>query len=227
MKKIAVIEDDHITNDNYKNILNNANIDVEQFFNKNDAIKGVLNQKFDAWILDIDLGGLDRAGGIALIKHAIENKLPVAILVISGLGDIDIWKNVTTELNAWDHLEKPISDNRLLIETKRLLESGKSYCELEYGNIEHLSIKNHNTRIIFYWKGSRINPAQTASCFLGLLIKNPGKIISYDDFKKETKSGASKANIRQHIKNLIDCFVDIDSEFQHIINIPGRGYKWI
>lgn len=120
MKKVAVIEDEPPLSTKYCEVLELAGYQAIPFLTKNDAVTGVLDGEFDAWILDMKLGE-DSYAGINLIGLAKEEGLKIPILVVSGL-DPKFYRPATMSLGVWDFVPKAVEDETLIIKFKQLLD---------------------------------------------------------------------------------------------------------
>lgn len=224
MVSIALIEDDVSTSDSYRDTLVSAGYSVAQYFTKDDAIVGITQRTFSAWILDIRLGA-DYVAGISMIKLAIERGLSVPILVISGAAAAEVWRPVTLELGVWDYLEKPIDPPTLVAKVRRLIDTADRLRAADDVRIPDLVFNASDPRKV-QWMGHRISLPLTAWSFLKLLVSRPGKTVTYEAFYKEVVTGHTKDNVRAHIRILKDEFRAFDPNFDRIVPVPGQGYKW-
>ena len=90
--------------------------------------------KFDSFkpdliILDVWLGNSD-LDGLELLKKFKQNNPIIPIIIISGHGTVDMAVN-SIKNGAYDFIEKPFTSEKILILTKRALESAKLINENE------------------------------------------------------------------------------------------------
>lgn len=222
MAHIALIEDEPPLSKQYSEALQHDGHTVKQFFTRDEAEKGLNNAAFDAWVLDLNLNGV-QAAGIGLIGWAKENDIKVPILVVSGL-DANIHGQISRELGVWDFVSKPIEDHTLLFKVKQLLNAHSQSSQPFY-SVPNLVVDVANPGAI-EWKGNKINVPLTAWKILVKLINSSGVFVSYEELYKCVDTGVTKANLRQHISTLRNQFSSFDPDFDHIKVHPGAGYSW-
>ena len=105
MVKVAVIEDDVPTSNQLKGWIEGArkDIQVDQWFNRDDAEAAIAKVTYDLVVLDIELGR-ERHAGVAII-NAINKRRGTPVLVVSGMPAA-IYRSIMKALDAWDYLQK-------------------------------------------------------------------------------------------------------------------------
>lgn len=78
------------------------------------AIKAAKKGGFDVALLDLRMPGMD---GIELLKILKENHKFLEVIILTGYGKIDSYKEAT-KLGAFNYLEKPFDIDKLLEELK-------------------------------------------------------------------------------------------------------------
>lgn len=231
MLKFAVIEDIAITNDEFKAFLERIwpDCQVNQFLTYDSAIQAIRAIDYDLIVSDIDLGeGTDRFGGIKIAKALDSQRTP--FLVVSGSPQPELQREIFRALDAWDYLQKPVTEADFAVQAKRaiafrLAQQGK-YEEIPVStNIEDLKI-DLTSRVMVKWKGHKVALSMTQIRLLQAMIEKPDTAISYSDFYARIDSGHNKQNLRVHIKQMRQAFIDADPSFDKIETKHMIGYFW-
>ncbi len=229
MTKIAVIEDDLPMSNQLKAWIESARpgIQVDQWFNRDDAEAAIAREDYDAVVLDIELGR-ERHAGVAII-NAINKQRATPVLVVSAMPAA-IYRSIMKALDAWDYLQKTTFEEADFIETfldivrtSRARPAART--DIKTGNSElQLDPLRQNTAL---WRGQRVNLPLTAQRILAALHSRRGEVVSYEDLYKVVKSGRNRDNIRKHVSTIRDAFREIDGSFDGIENVPMRGFRWV
>ena len=230
MARVAVIEDDLPTSNQLKAWIEAAKpgIEVDQWFNRDDAEGAIARIRYDLVVLDIELGR-ERHAGVAII-NAINKKHATPVLVVSAMP-ATIYRSIMKALDAWDYLQKATFEESDFTDTfleilRAVRERGAaeqararpSGAELE---IDPLRQRNP------VWRGHKINLPLTAQRILAALFERRGEVVSYDELFEVVKSGRNRDNIRKHVSTIRDAFREIDPAFEGIENVPMRGFRWV
>ena len=227
MTKIAVIEDDLPMSNQLKGWILSARpgIQVDQWFNRDDAEAAIAREDYDAVVLDIELGR-ERHAGVAII-NAINKQRATPVLVVSAMPAA-IYRSIMKALDAWDYLQKTTFEENDFIETfLDILRTAKPKPEgkapVVGGDELQLDPLRQNTAL---WRGQRVNLPLTAQRILAALYAHRGEVVSYEDLYKVVKSGRNRDNIRKHVSTIRDAFKEMDAQFDAIENVPMRGFRW-
>ena len=117
-KTILIVDDDEKLRGIIKKILEGAGYTIIEAKNGNEALRMFESNEVNLMILDIVIPGLN---GIFVFKKAIEIKPGVPVIIITGYGTIPLAVEAT-KLGAFDFLEKPFSEERLLLVVKNALK---------------------------------------------------------------------------------------------------------
>jgi DNA-binding response OmpR family regulator len=232
MTKIAVIEDDLPMSNQLKGWIESAKpgIQVDQWFNRDDAEAAIAREDYDAVVLDIELGR-ERHAGVAII-NAINKHRATPVLVVSAMPAA-IYRSIMKALDAWDYLQKTTFEEADFVETfLDILRSAKSRPAAKIaaplaaeGPAElQLDPLRQNTAL---WRGQRVNLPLTAQRILATLHLHRGEVVSYEDLYKVVKSGRNRDNIRKHVSTIREAFKELDAQFDGIENVPMRGFRWL
>lgn len=236
MYSFAVIEDNESTNDMLKTYLKNiwADCTVQQFYTTESALAAIATTDFDLVVSDIDMGpGSDKYGGLKVAKALDAVTCP--LLIVSGSPQQDDNREIFRALDAWDYLQKPISEADFARQVKRgimfrhaQLDKHKSPSKSNIGHTRDpdLIIDRGLRKNTVLWKGKPVKLTYTQIFLLELLVDAYDQVVSYDCLMDEIISGKNKQNLRMHISQMRKEFEAVDSEFSCIHSRAMIGYCW-
>jgi DNA-binding response OmpR family regulator len=224
MTTVAVIEDDVPTSNQLKGWIEAARpgIRVEQWFDRDSAEAALGRRRYDAVVLDIELGR-ERNAGVALI-NAINKGGGMPVLVVSAMPAA-IYRSIMKALDAWDYLQKTGFEQADFVETllellrKSAAQGGtpRTASELSLDPLRQGAP---------LWRGQRVNLPLTAQRILAALDARRGEVVSYEELFRVIKSGRNRDNVRKHVGAIREAFREIDPDFDGIENVPMRGFRW-
>ncbi len=225
MPTVAIIEDDVPTSNQLKGWIEAARpgIRVHQWFDRDDAERAVVRERYDAVVLDIELGR-ERNAGVAII-NAINKRGGMPVLVVSAMPAA-IYRSIMKALDAWDYLQKTTFEQADFVETflellrKGAVRAGSSR------NPSELSL-DPLRQAGPLWRGQRVNLPLTAQRILAALDAKRGEVVSYEELFRVIKSGRNRDNVRKHVGTIREAFREIDPAFDGIENVPMRGFRWV
>lgn len=223
MKKIAVIEDQVEVNDALVAFCRELGNDyeVEQFFDRETAEAAIKTTDYSLIVLDIELPPEKNAGIGIIYTNVNHHKSPV--MVVSGL-DPSQYRNVMTQLDVWDYLEKPIAaDGQEFISSALKVLRAKNNT-ISTQSLDAVTYDNPTGKI--FYKGKPLNLPQTAKLILMRTYERKGKYVPYTDYYDLVKSGKNPDAIRQHVKTIRDALVEAGIEGEHITVIRMKGVQW-
>ncbi len=135
-KKILLIDDDEKLRSLIKVILEENGYEIAEAKDGYEGLKSVEKNSVNLVLLDIRMPGMN---GIDVFKKIIEIKPALPVIIMTGHGSIPLAIEAT-KLGAYDFLEKPVSEDRLIITVKNALEKE----ELLQG--KHLYIEEMNKK---------------------------------------------------------------------------------
>ncbi len=127
MHKVLIIDDEKDICFLISEILKDENYNTSIALNSKEAISKFNEIKPDLVILDVWLSN-SKLDGIEILKEfkSINNNIP--IIIISGHGTVDLAVK-SIKNGAYDFLEKPFNSDKLIILTKRAIESSSLLSE--------------------------------------------------------------------------------------------------
>lgn len=226
MIKVAVIEDDIPTSKQLKDWVLAARPDlhVNQWFNRDDAEAAIAREDYALVTLDIELGR-ERHAGVAVINAINKTGRGTPVLVVSAMP-ATIYRSIMKALDAWDYLQKTTFEEADFIETfLEILRAARDRQAPAAPATSELALDplRQSTPL---WRGQRVNLPLTAQRILDTLYQRRGEVVSYDELFTVVKSGRNRDNIRKHISTIREAFRELDPDFEHIENVPMRGFRW-
>ena len=225
MPKVAVIEDDLPTSNQLKGWILAARpgIEVQQWFTRDEAEAAIARERYDAVVLDIELGR-ERHAGVALINAINKRGAGTPVLVVSAMPAA-LYRSIMKALDAWDYLQKTTFEEADFIDTflEILRTARPQAAALPAGPELSLDPLRQAAPL---WRGQRVNLPLTAQRILAALHARAGEVVSYEELYAVVKSGRNRDNIRKHVSTIRDAFRELDAGFDGIENVPMRGFRW-
>jgi DNA-binding response OmpR family regulator len=245
--KVAVIEDDPPTSHQLRGWILAARpeLQVDQWFTRDEAESAIARERYDLVILDIELGR-ERHAGVALINAINKRGHGTPVLVVSAMP-ATLYRSIMKALDAWDYLQKTTFEEAEFIETfLEMLRAAKlrgsaAPAASSPGSPGSPASPSATPRApaddglvldplranAVTWRGHRVNLPLTAQRILAALHARRGEVVSYDELFQVVKSGRNRDNVRKHVSTIRDAFRDIDPAFDGIENVPMRGFRWV
>jgi FixJ family two-component response regulator len=107
---IYVIDDDDAVRDALSMMLRSAGRNVESFATAQEFIDRRSDARAGCIVLDVRMPGMS---GLELQDWLVEHGVPLPVVFLTGHGDIPMAVR-TMKRGAWDFLQKPVDDRRLL-----------------------------------------------------------------------------------------------------------------
>src|SRR4051812_28870739 len=117
MTCVAVIEDDLPTSNQLRGWIEAARpgITVHQWFDRDAAEAAIARERYDAVVLDIELGR-ERHAGVAVINAINKRGAGTPVLVVSAMPAA-IYRSIMKALDAWDYLQKTTFEEGDFVDT--------------------------------------------------------------------------------------------------------------
>ncbi len=225
MKRIAIVEDEAIIRENYKELLQNHGYSVQGYANRPDAMRAFSLQLPDLAIIDIGLE--DELDGGFILCQALRAKsatLPIIFLTARD-SDFDIVSGL--RLGADDYLNKDTSFPHLLARIAALFRRSEvSLIQKESDTILHGNLHIDADKMQVSWSNKIVELTVTEFWMVFALAKRPGHVRSRDDLMTDAKIYVDDSTITSHIKRIRKKFIKIDTQFDCINTVYGMGYRW-
>jgi PAS domain S-box-containing protein/putative nucleotidyltransferase with HDIG domain len=182
-KKILIIEDNKEDAQFIKELLSgNIGAEIEFFYASyvEEGIKYILDQQFDAILLDL---GLPDSAGLSTLEKVIKKASQIPIIIVTGLEDEQIAKSALTE-GAQDYLVKSQFDCNLLVHTINYAIDRKKFEKTTIANEEKYRSLFDNTVVGIYQSTIDGNYININSAFV--------KIFGYDSKDEMMKHSIPK-----------------------------------
>jgi DNA-binding response OmpR family regulator len=194
-----------------------------------DAIKEMTLNRFDLFILDVTLPGIN---GLELCKHIRESGITTPVMMLTCINE-EADKVLALELGADDYVTKPFSILELKARTKALMRRGVQN-KHEVGMESNL-ISCKELLIDIYKKkatirGERLELTLKEFDLLLLLATNPGRSFSRNELLEQVwgfSFEGYKHTITSHINRLR---IKIENNLHHpeyILTSWGTGYRFV
>lgn len=236
MPTIAIIEDDQATSELFEGWLKayDPQFSITRYSDRASAELAIKTLHFDLVLLDIMIGA-DTTAGVGLI-HQIGKHQQCPVIVISG-HPADLYRGIMLELEAWDYLQKPVSQSAVTEIVKHALrkyvpsDSPRSQAGTD-SPANHaetlpdgLSIDPIGKRYPT-WRGERLVLSLTQQKILHIIAKSQGTPVPYRQLVQAVPYAGGAGAVRTHMVRIRQAFKDIDPDFQSIRNVALLGYVW-
>ena len=117
--KIFLLEDDYGLNKIIENSLIQKNFTVQSCLDGYEAAKYIIDEKYDIYILDINVPGFDGHKILDLLKNEKDSS---PVIIISASSDIETIEK-SYDLGCNDYLKKPFDFEELYIRIKYIIKT--------------------------------------------------------------------------------------------------------
>ena len=217
MKKIIIIEDDKILAEELKNLFISRDFDAVIFNDFDQSLDISYFKSFNLIILDINLPNYS---GYEILT-SIKDKLTTPVLILTSRNTLED-ELQSFDLGADEFLTKPVSVNRLIARSKKLLNIYENFSdEIRLNNIDLETSTNKLT-----YNNTFVILAQNEGELLASLMKAYPNAISKDELLKQTwnteyiDENILHVNINRLRKKLKSLGLD-----NFIVNVRSVGYK--
>ena len=228
---IAIVEDDIDQQQNYADSLQRKGFRTSCYANVENALSGILNDPPDMVLLDVVLGD-DEDGGFTICRRLLDGGSTLPIIFLTDRSD-EIDQVFGLRLGAWDYQTKPISLALLAERIKSLKRIHMARNEVSADSVEiatkalpgDLAIDAEKSYVS--WQGQTIPLTLTEFRIFHQIYQSGSEGIDYQALAEITMQRlVTNGTINSHIKNIRKKFNLTGSEFSHIRNKPGFGYRW-
>ena len=195
--KILVLEDEVMLNESICEYLQSLGHIVEAFFDGESAYGAMQNNKYDLFLLDINVPQID---GLSILEQLHSMKIHVPTIYISALVDIEDISRAYN-LGCYDYLKKPFHLKELALRIDRIVMSAKT------PNVHMVLSKNYSydqEHSTLYFQQEAQTLTKKQSQIIDLLARNRGLIVDFDQFQEYvwTEAIVDNATIRAEINRL-------------------------
>lgn len=225
-KRIAIVEDEPLLQQNYSMALKKAGYEVVVYETKQEADNAFANRLPDLVLLDIGLGN-EQEAGFEICRNLRQKSTQLPIIFLTALdSDLDIISGL--RLGADDYLTKDISLPHLLARISALFRRLDSLQSTPNANAIHEvgSLEIDNERLSVKWSGQLVDLTVSEFWIVNALVSRPGHVKNREQLMQAVKAVVDDSTITSHIKRIRQKFQRIDESFDSIETVYGMGYRW-
>ena len=176
-------------------LLQRSGYTVDAVSNGRDALNYLTNGDYDAAILDIMMPGLS---GLEVLKEIRRRGMGLPVMMLTALGELD--DRVTGfDSGADDYLPKPFAGKELVSRVRALLRRAETFTPdvVSFGDVQ---LDSGTYQLTCGTKSTRLGN----KCFqvMEMLMRNPSKIVSADEFMSHIWGWDSEAEINVVFTNI-------------------------
>lgn len=225
---ILIVDDEQAIADLVEVYLKNENYKVFKFYNGQDALNCIKNERIDLSILDVMLPDINGFSICQLIRE--KHNFPV-IMLTAKEEEIDKITGLT--LGADDYITKPFRPLELVARVKAQLRRFTKYNSMEPAKEERLiafsglvlDMDTHECML----NEKKISLTPTEFSILWVLCSNRGRVVSSEELFQEVWGDKYFSNsnntVMVHIRHLREKMHDTAEHPKYIKTVWGVGYK--
>ena len=215
--KILLLEDDFLFAETLVDLLEEEGHDVLHYPNGQDALDATYENKFDMYLLDINVPLVD---GISLLNDLREAKDNTPAIFLTSHKDKEILQRGFLS-GCDDFLSKPFDNTELLLRMQALITRSKANESQCHGQLCHDKLHK-----CIYYNDKILELSKKEYELLVLLMNHSNtpvpKELIYDELWTSSEGGGSDGAIRVYINRLKHLLPTMS-----IKNIRGIGYKLV
>lgn len=225
---ILIVDDEQAIADLVEVYLINENYKVFKFYNGQDALNCINNERIDLAILDVMLPDIN---GFSICQRIREKHNFPVIMLTAKEEEIDKITGLT--LGADDYITKPFRPLELIARVKAQLRRFTKYNSLEPAKEERLiafsglvlDMDTHECML----NEKKISLTPTEFSILWVLCSNRGRVVSSEELFQEVWGDKYFSNsnntVMVHIRHLREKMHDSAEHPKYIKTVWGVGYK--
>jgi DNA-binding response OmpR family regulator len=221
--RVLVIDDDEGLNALLTEYLGQFGYAVRTFAQPEEGLRALRADPPDIIVLDVMLPGMD---GLAVCRKIRESSR-VPIVMLTARGSV-MDRIVGLELGADDYLPKPFEPRELVARLQAVLRRGAPAAVEETLRVGALEVSWATCSARLAGRPLALTTAEFA--LLGLLVRNPGRVLSRDRILEETRGldwEAYDRSIDVLVSRLRHKLGDDPRRPAFIRTVRGAGYSFI
>mgnify|MGYP000858739903 FL=1 len=225
---ILVVDDEQAIADLVELYLKNEDYNVFKYYNGQDALNCIENEKIDLAILDVMLPDTD---GFSICQRIREKHTFPVIMLTAKEEEIDKITGLT--LGADDYVTKPFRPLELIARVKAQLRRFTKYNSAEPAHEERLIafsglvLDKDSHECILNERPISLTPTEFS--LLWVLASNRGRVVSSEELFREVWGDKYFSNsnntVMVHIRHLREKMHDSAENPKYIKTVWGVGYK--
>ena len=193
--KLLFAEDDPDIIKGVTTLLQRSGYTVDAVTNGTDALQYLVNGDYDAAILDIMMPG---ASGLDVLREIRRRGIGIPVMMLTALGETD--DRVTGfDSGADDYLPKPFAGRELVSRVRALLRRAETFTPDVYA-FGDVRLDSGTYQLSCGTKSVRLG--NKGFQVMQMLMRNPNKIISADEFMEHIWGWDSDAEINVVFTNI-------------------------
>lgn len=179
--KVAIVEDDKMTNEYIKNLIETIGWETKSFFSGEEFLKSLEKNCYNCAILDINLKVMSGFDVLYFIKKYHEKYGRMNTLILTSKDNQeDI--NTGLRLGADDYIKKPFNDEEFMLRLNALLtrNNGNKVDRVQYNE----TIFDFVTREVIY-KKEKIKLTKTESNIMKFFLDNLNLVVTRENLYLE------------------------------------------
>ena len=227
-EKIMIVDDEKEIANLLEVYLQNDGFDVYKFYNGQDALQCIENEKIDLAILDVMLPDID---GFKICQR-IREKYFFPVIMLTAKGE-DLDKIMGLTLGADDYITKPFNPLEVVARVKTQIRRYKRYnnehieeTKMNEYDIRGLVINKENHKCYLYQELLDLTPIEFD--ILWYLCKNQGKVVSSEELFEavwKEKYIDNNNTVMAHIARLREKLKEPSRKPKFIKTVWGVGYQ--
>lgn len=228
-RKIAIVEDEVVIAENYRDALTRHGYEVDLYTARQPALEAFAQQLPDLAIIDVGLGD-EIEGGFDLCRElrARASELPIIFLTARD-SEFDVVSGL--RLGADDYLTKDISQPHMLARIvalfRRVDALRQPVARDQEDVLERGPLLLNMDRMSAHWGGQRVDLTVTELWVVHCLAKNPGHVKNRQQLMDAANVVLDDNTITSHVKRIRKKFMQVDKQFDAIETAYGMGYRWL
>lgn len=216
--KVLLLEDDPLIAQSLEMSLSYKKVEVVIADTIKKAQQLVKNQKFDVFVLDVNLpDGMS----FSLCKELRKNDAKVPIIMLTAQVDEESAVQGMT-VGADDYVRKPFGTNELYLRMQKLLTKAGLTSLLNFGPLK-IDLAKHKA----WFKDDELNLGKKEFEIFALLVKKQGEVLSRNDilnlFGEDHET--YDRTIDSHLSHLRKKLKDVGAKDIQITPVYGVGYR--
>ena len=223
---IAIVEDEVILRDNYREALERYGFYTRGYASRSEAESAFEGLLPDLVIIDIGLGN-EPEGGFELCRQ-LRSRSPEIPIIFLTARDSDLDAVSGLRLGADDYLTKDISTQHLLARILALFRRIDAVADndrrprlIRHGKLE-IDIEALSVR----WNGKPVPLTVTEFWMVHTLAAHPGHVRTRDQLMEAASLVIDESTVTSHIKRIRRKFQAVEANFDALETVHGAGYRW-
>jgi len=225
-RTIAIVEDEALIRDNYRDALERYGFDTLGLPDRIRAQSHFEHQLPDLVIIDIGLGD-EPEGGFELCRwlRGRSSELPIIFLTARD-SDLDAVSGL--RLGADDYLTKDIGTGHLLARIIALFRRMDALrrADVTPRTLTVGALELDPDALIVRWHDRPVALTVTEFWMVHALARHPGHVKTRAQLMDAASLVVDESTITSHIKRIRRKFQFLDAGFDALVTVHGAGYRW-